>query len=421
MLTVPTLSPLLRANTERLAANLKAITDAVFLSLLKMKEYTELTPVVRLDVNESIVFSARLWFQSILSGMPPSTADLHLFEEFGRRRVHQGMPLSGLLRAFRIGSLELWRNYIDIAERNQDVREELLFNISPYLLEYFDDMAQLISQAYLTEQFRQTRWRESLQHQLYGIIFNFPEETGIFHKTAAALGLDPAAPRIALAVELPGMDSNSPQFVSGLDRVVAGMARGLCVPADDLVSVWHHGRLIVWLPAAPGNVMNANDRIMAGCIAALKEAVPESAMLGVGLMGQGAKGWASSTEEAIRALDYGRRCRDDRRVYFYSDIVIEESVRGTGTILHYLVSLLEQLSGEPDLLLTLETFFAQYQRRKAAANALGIHPNTLNYRLERIEKLLGARLDDVGWTTKLYVALKLRNGGMPSARESQTE
>ncbi|WP_213991069.1 helix-turn-helix domain-containing protein [Sodalis sp. dw_96] len=408
MLNVPSLSPSLRENTLRLEATLSDITDEVFSSLLKMKEYTELTPVVRLDVNESIAFSARLWFQSILGGTPPSQEDLQLFQEFGKRRVHQGMPLPALLRAFRLGSLELWRSYIRIAERNQGLREELLFNISPYLLEYFDDMAQLISQAYLLEQFRQARWRESLQHQLYGLIFNFPEDSGEFHKTAAALGLDPAAPRIAFAIELPDTDSHSPRFTHQLDRVVAEIARRLEVAEDFLVSAWHHGRLIIWVPAMPGNVMNANDRIMAGRADALREALPAAAIMGVGLMGQGAKGWATAAEEAIRALDDGARCRDDSRVYFYSDIVMEESVRGTDTILRYLVSLIEQLSGEPDLLLTLETYFEHCQRRKVAASVLGIHPNTLNYRLERIEKLLGARLDDVGWTTKLSIALKLR-------------
>ncbi|QWA09288.1 helix-turn-helix domain-containing protein [Sodalis ligni] len=411
MLYVPTLSPSLRENTLSLADNLTVMTDGVFSSLPKMKEYADLTPVVRLDVNESITFSARLWFGSILNGTPPSQEDLQLFQEFGKRRVHQGTPLPALLRAFRLGALELWRGYILIAERNESLRGELLFNISPYLLEYFDEMAQLISQAYLKEQFRQARWRESLQHQLYGIIFTFPEETGEFHKTAAALGLDPSAPRIAFAVELPEADSNSPQFAQELDSVVSGIARRLTVAEDFLLRVWHHGRLVIWVPAVPGNAMNANDRMMAGRVAELREALPSSAMMGVGLMGQGARGWASTADEAIRALDFGMRCDDGRRVYFYSDIVMEESVRGTDTTLRYLVSLIEQLSGDPDLLLTLETYFEQCQRRKAAASVLGIHPNTLNYRLERIEKLLGARLDDVGWTTKLYVALKLRRAG----------
>ena len=68
---------------------------------------------------------------------------------------------------------------------------------------------------------------------------------------------------------------------------------------------------------------------------------------------------------------------------------------------------MDHLSSEPDILPTLETFFANAQRRKVTAGAPGIHPNTLDYRLERIENLLGATLDDVGWIAKLKVALTL--------------
>jgi len=42
------------------------------------------------------------------------------------------------------------------------------------------------------------------------------------------------------------------------------------------------------------------------------------------------------------------------------------------------------------------------------ASVLGIHPNTLNYRLDRIENILGARLDDASWVSKLDIAIKLR-------------
>jgi len=74
----------------------------------------------------------------------------------------------------------------------------------------------------------------------------------------------------------------------------------------------------------------------------------------------------------------------------YSSILIEESARHASNALRYLVSLLEQQANEPELVTTLQTFFEQGQRRGQSAAALGIHPNTLNYRIERIEALLGA-------------------------------
>jgi len=143
-------------------------------------------------------------------------------------------------------------------------------------------------------------------------------------------------------------------------------------------------------------------------IRSIAETVSEIKAIGIGLVGEGAAGWAMSAEEANRALSFGRSRGGEERVRLYSEIVVEESVRGTKNALRYLVSLVEQLGSEPDLLETLETYFHHMQRRKVTASVLGIHPNTLNYRLERIENILGARLDDAGWVSKLDIAIKLR-------------
>ncbi len=124
-------------------------------------------------------------------------------------------------------------------------------------------------------------------------------------------------------------------------------------------------------------------------------------------MNEGPAGWATSADEAFKALQSGLRRNGAKRVHFYSDIAVDESVRRSDNVLRYLNSLLEKLINEPELLVTLETYFDQMQRRKIAAEILGIHPNTLNHRLERVENLLGAKLDDAGWIAKLHVAVKL--------------
>jgi PucR C-terminal helix-turn-helix domain len=51
------------------------------------------------------------------------------------------------------------------------------------------------------------------------------------------------------------------------------------------------------------------------------------------------------------------------------------------------------------------------QHRKATAASLGIYLNTLSYRLDRIEALLGAKLDAPGWIAPIFIALKMRDVG----------
>jgi hypothetical protein len=58
-----------------------------------------------------------------------------------------------------------------------------------------------------------------------------------------------------------------------------------------------------------------------------------------------------------------------------------------------------------ELLRTLRAYFAARLNRGKAAKALGVHPNTLDYRLGRIEELCGVRLSDPGDIARIQLAL----------------
>jgi DNA-binding PucR family transcriptional regulator len=61
-----------------------------------------------------------------------------------------------------------------------------------------------------------------------------------------------------------------------------------------------------------------------------------------------------------------------------------------------------------DLLDTLETFMAADLDRRAAAELLHVHPNTLDYRLKRIEELTGLAVSRPDDLALLALALKHR-------------
>ncbi|MEM5401088.1 MULTISPECIES: PucR family transcriptional regulator [Paraburkholderia] len=412
IVSIPTISESLRERTALLSANPTAVNECVYETLMDVEGYKDLMPSVRQDIAASIELTAGLWFQSLLTHKPPSAEDMDRFQEFGRRRVHQRVPLQSVLRAFRIGSREIWRTYIALGEDDRSLIEELLFVISPYLFDFFDVMAQSIAQSYLEEQYQQARWREALRHQLYNIVFYTPEDHDGFRETVEALGLDSTAPRVGLAIDVDLPEHTSYERERELDRIALASARHLAAAPGDLVRAWHRGRLILWAPCLRGDSINRIDRLTAERASTLAGAVPELRRIGVGLMNEGASGWAATVDEAIRALDFTPKSQGRPQVAMYSSILIEESARHAANARRYLVSLLEQLANEPELVATLQTYFEQGQRRGQSAAALGIHPNTLNYRMERIEALLGASLDDVGWIEKLDIALKLRRATM---------
>jgi len=431
---VPTISPRLRSRLRTLAKTQSKAVERTYETLLSLEGYSTLTAAARKDIFSSIAFSAELWFQCLLDGTPPTAEVMDQIAAFARRRVHQNVPLRSLLRAFRLGARELWRTCTELAEAHPALAHELLFEISPYLLDYFDAMAEHIAEAYLDEQHQQARWRGSLLQQLYDLVFHAPDDAARFRETVEALGLDATLPRIALAVDLDLRDHAPSVREDALDRFALGAARHFELKPDALVRVWHRERLVFWLPCVRGDSMTRNEQRAAEHAAALARAEPRVRSIGIGLLNEGARGWAASVEEALKAVDFaprGNKARngagnstgdgDDHadRVHRFSSIAIEESVRSSANVLRYLVSLAEQLAGEADLLATLEAWFACGQRRRQAAEALGVHPNTLDYRLERIETLLGAKLDDAHWIARLDIALKLRGATCDAGRDTR--
>ncbi|WP_322262217.1 PucR family transcriptional regulator [Burkholderia ubonensis] len=408
---VPVTSALMRDKVRALAADPSDVVARTYAALTRIGGYDGLTPAMRQDIMDSIEVSQRLWFESVSTGKFPSPGDLEGLQEFGRRRVHQGIPLSSLLRAFWVGPRELWRVCAELGSQHDALRDELLFVLSPYLMEYFDYMVQLISQAYLDEQYQQARWRESLRYQLHEIVFSHAADEEGFRKTIQALGLDHASPRIALAIECERLERGAMRSDRELDRIVLSVARHLACRKDDLVDVWHRDCLVIWAPCNPGESASASDRRVDACMTALLGGAGGIGTIGMGLSGSGAKGWATSADEAIRALNLGKHRGGDGPLHRFSDIVVGECIRSHDSALDYLLSLMQELSGEQDLILTLETFFANMQRRKVTAAALGVHPNTLDHRLERIENILGAKLDHAAWIAKLEIALKLQGAG----------
>ncbi|WP_250622900.1 PucR family transcriptional regulator [Pinirhizobacter soli] len=374
--------------------------------------YAKLPLGTKSDFMVSIRFSAVLWCNTILTGEYPSDEDMEPFRKVGRRRVHQGVPLASLLRAYRLGSKELWTIYLEFGAEHPDVQNELLFELSPYLLDHFDEMARAIAVAYMEEQYEQSRWKEALRYELCNLVFDASSDVSEFNRVSETIGIDPTIGRVALAFNSNVLDTFPSRIEKELDRMLVVVARTAKVNAADLVRVMYRGRLIVWIPCIRGDSILASDRRMGELATQVIANVAEFKQVGVGMMGQGPSGWSCSVDEAIKAMDVGERMGAGDNVYRYSDIALNEGARRSDNVLRYLESLIERLSHEPDLLRTLECYLEQFQKRKQTAQVLGIHPNTLNYRLERIEEIAGGNLGDPAWLAKLYVAIGLRKGSL---------
>jgi len=409
MIEAPEIGARLRDNIAALANEPSYLIDYCYAAIMQIDGYANLGMAERRNLRESIGALVARWCRSILERSWHTADEIDALEASVRRRVHQSISLVSVLGAFRACMRELWLAHLGLAEHDAALRDELLFKISPYLLEYSDFMARLIGRTFVDEQFHQTRWCSEGRRQLGELVFNGAHDDEAFRRLGRNLGFDPSSPRIALAVHYNAPEPSNVDPDTALQAMAHAIARHLRMPADHIVYVMRRGRYVMWVPCTCGDSLIFSQRLLSEAVSALACKMDQVGAIGIGFMNQGQQGWAASAEEAMAALDFALQNTDGRKVCLYSDIAIDESVRSNGSALRYFESMIAEILHEKELISTLRCYFGNSQNRKGTAALLGIHPNTLNYRLARIERLLGAKLDEPSWIARLFIALQLRD------------
>ena len=143
---------------------------------------------------------------------------------------------------------------------------------------------------------------------------------------------------------------------------------------------------------------------------------PGSASVGIGNLANGVGELARSHVEARQALRLTRRAGGRGRVASYRSLgafrlLLE--VQSPDALRRFVNELLGPLlqyaqSRDTPLLETLEALSAARWVRRAAARNLGIHINSMTYRVERIQSLTGLQLDDPETRVAISIALRAR-------------
>ncbi len=143
---------------------------------------------------------------------------------------------------------------------------------------------------------------------------------------------------------------------------------------------------------------------------------PGSASVGIGNVANGVGELARSHVEARQALRLTRRAGGRGRIASYRSLgafrlLLE--VQSPDALRRFVTELLGPLllyaqSRDTPLLETLEALSAARWVRRAAARNLGIHINSMSYRVERIQTLTGLQLDDPETRVAISIALRAR-------------
>lgn len=252
---------------------------------------------------------------------------------------------------------------------------------------------------------RDARLREELVLQLVGLAAPAP----VLEDWARQLGVDPARPRVVLLLEADPAAVDAAVQLAEQQRLLGVLA----AEPEVLYAPVSLREVVALLPVSTGPDEAEQLRKRAEVLLArLRRDGHPAPRLALGGVFPGRAGLERSYQSARALLRLGRRRGAVPALHCYTDQTLAVLLAGLGEgwqadelrrplarlALHDRDGLLRQ---------TLAAWFAHDMKSAAAARTLGIHRNTLDYRLRRAGELSGldpARLDDC---LLLYIALQI--------------
>lgn len=321
-----------------------------------------------------------LFLTTLAEGRPVSDEELVPFRVGARLRASEGLPLEDMLHAYRIGGRLGWDALV--AAATPEEQASLLPSVAG-LMEYVDRVSDAVTETYHDERRHLMSAEERRVHDLF---------------VALVAGAPVAEPLSELAgrVGLP-LDGEFRPFAL---RRPDGPAHA-------------HAQLAQWLRQQGVLAVSEGD-VVVGLLAPDREALPALADPAAVAVGEPAAGGrladALADTRALLGL-MGESAPDPANVAdFLPELLLTRSPQLGAAIERRALGPLEDYSERrsADLLATLGVFVDCELDRRRAAERLHVHPNTLDYRLRRVEELTGLSLARPRDLTLVCLALQQR-------------
>ena len=355
------------------------------------------------DVREHCRLHVDLLMRSLRAERSPNRDDLDFAREAAARRVHQGIPLDGLLQAFRVGHRTLWQAIVDEAAPSPPGREAAIA-LAGEAMDYIDLASTHVAEAYLREsgqlaELTQRRRRDLLENLLAG---RLPDEA---ETETLALGLERDADLLVAVASLEDAEEADDRALAHAAAAIAaalGPRALVVVRQDEVVAVLTLAdkspeRIGVMLDVARMNADREHEIRM---------------LIGVSGVCRGLGDTARRYLDAHHAL---RRCSPSRPIVSLSELspfehLVAAADRSTRrSIALDAAALIENGSGS--LMETLRAYLDSDLDVTATAKALFVHPNTVRYRLRRIGELTGFDPQRFSGLVQLHTVARLSEPG----------
>jgi hypothetical protein len=312
-----------------------------------------------------------------------------VWRRLGEAEFQQGRDLEALRRAFRTGTRAAWRGAAELAAA-ADVPAPLVIGLAEAIFVFTDELSADVVAGYLRAQSDAAGERERRRRRLAALLLDAEAHDPEALERAAGLAGWPVPRRLAvlaIAADSPGL------LTRGLDvEVLAG---------GDADGAW----LIVPDPDGPGR-RRALERAVAGAaaLAALGPAVAPA-------QARRSLAWARATLTLLArgVIESGGPVRADEHL---AALIVMGDPELARALAARRLGPLDGLGAaeRARLLETLAAWLDLQRHTPAIAATLGVHPQTVRYRLRRLGELLGEALETPEGRFELALALRARAG-----------
>jgi hypothetical protein len=393
-----TMSPRASAVLRDVASQLAGQADGIARTMVRaygveIPAYRNITDASLInDVHAVSAAIVRCWLTVMATGQPFDETLLEPLVQGARRRAVQGIDMESMLRAYRIGVRVMWSEITaSPACRNRGL-EGVMASLATWVLDFADRITTTAAAAYTDEAARAAREREHRRSGLLNVILAGPGP----ERLRGPDELD--VPHCVAVASLPSSSS-----LPEMERV------GHLLERHVDASLWtvRHCSLVAAVPLGGGAARIATQ---------LRRLAADGAALafGIGERAEGAAETRQSYAEASEALRVGPHVggRTDG-VYAYRDLapvisLIADPVRARRFADAALAPLLA-LSDRKWALPTVEAYLSQQGRLKDVASSLGVHPNTVKYRMNEVRPALDSALSDGDRAANVLLAIRIHN------------
>ncbi len=397
--------------TAALRADVEALTDGMVDQL--MAQIRAFSRVPRAEVRASCLASNRLFLEVAASGRTVESAELPPFMPTPGW-ITSGISLEDALRAFRLGHMYMWDAIIAEATRGVTATEAAL-ELARRSMDYIDVVSSAVAHAYLLAQQSVVADRDrSRSDLLQAILDGELPLSGTLRAQALADGLEPAGSYVVIVASIKRDASYAEQ--RQVARAVHDRMVEVC---SGLLLVERSGELVGLLAPRSTQLQSLLDALDSS-VRRLGESRGIAVAIGMSTSLVGLDAARLGYSEARRALSWAQPGPAIVALPLLSGF--DYLIASADDTARRISSSADPLFGDHAADYGRETLYAYFDANlgvKQAAEYLGIHANTMHYRLRRIAEATGCDLHDFASLVELRVALRLREPSLGAHRDPQ--